>query len=283
MNYSFLSKSILVKWLSNLFSNNRGKSNFRKSSLKYSLTILLTFLAVISITTISISPALTQDRDYLWRKVQECTINQKQKKDPSPCQYVDLKNNYAIVYDHASEYLLIPTVKITGIEDPKIWDSKNNPYYPYFWYFAWNETLKYVPNKTPKQLGLAVNSKYGRGQDQLHIHMSCINKKVSDQLEKLAKAQRITTKWPDINTPNFENPNNTNDKYRVKILSNFGSQVNPFALVKDYIGSKYSIDEQSIALVRRNQKEFYILNSDSRTSNNKGHAEYLLDENCSTQ
>ncbi|WP_189523596.1 CDP-diacylglycerol diphosphatase [Nostoc sp. PA-18-2419] len=240
-------------------------------------------MSILSITTISILPGLAQDRDYLWKKVQECTRNQKEKKDPSPCKEVNLTKNYAIVYDHASEFLLIPTVKITGIEDPKIWNYKNNPYYPYFWYFAWNETRNYIPNKTAEQLGLAVNSKYSRGQDQLHIHMSCINKKVSDKLNELAKVQKITTKWPDINTPNFENPNHTNDKYRVKILSDFGSQVNPFTLVKDYVGSKYSIDEQSIALARRNQKEFYILNSDSHTSNNKGHAEYLLDENCSTQ
>ncbi|MCP6760201.1 MAG: CDP-diacylglycerol diphosphatase [Fischerella sp. CENA71] len=225
---------------------------------------------------------LAQDRDYLWQKVQQCTINQKQKTDPSPCNYVDLTNNFAIAYDHSVEYLLIPTVKVTGIEDSQIWNAANKPYYPSFWYFAWSNTPNYI-GKSEEKLGLAVNSKYSRGQDQLHLHMSCIDKKVSLQLEQLAKAQKITTQWPDLEKPNFENPNHTNDKYRVKILSAFGPQVNPFRLVKDYIGSKYSIDEQSIALVRRNQKEFYILNSDGHTSKNNGHAEYLLDESCTTQ
>jgi CDP-diacylglycerol pyrophosphatase len=73
-----------------------------------------------------------------------------------------------------TQYLLMPTVKITGIEDPQVLAPGAKNYFA----DAWAErhfTVAAAKHELPRDdLSLAINSVYGRTQNQLHIHIDCV-------------------------------------------------------------------------------------------------------------
>ncbi|MBH8564598.1 CDP-diacylglycerol diphosphatase [Nostoc sp. CENA67] len=253
-----------------------------KKQAQIFLAILLTYLVEVSLTTISNSQALGNNgRDYLWHKVQKCVANEQgQPPKPDPCVYVNLGNRYAVANGQNSvEYLLLPTDKITGIEDPNVSQAGSVPY----WQYAWEKAREYIPLKKSQvqyrdQYGLAINSKQARHQDQLHIHMSCVDKNVSMELKK------NDNQIPKGNFQKFS-IQLLNNEYNVMRLDNASlTNNNPFYLVKKSLHSSQKMADQSIAVVGRKQGGFYILKTESDSS--KGYnaaAEKLLDENCTTQ
>ncbi|MHC5715168.1 MAG: CDP-diacylglycerol diphosphatase [Nostoc sp.] len=264
---------------------NQGKFNIRKYRAKYLFIILLTSFTELSLTTISNSQMIdNKRRDLLWQKVQECTTNQRELQKSSPCVYVDIDNKYVVANGSTPvHYLLLPTDKISGIEDPQIsrLNSRN------YWQYAWKKATDkdYIRSKAPQvkypeQIGLAINSKQGRHQDQLHIHMSCIKKTVSDELYKAEKTREITDRFQFKKYVNLEGNN-----YSVRLLANdsLSNSNNPFLLVKKFVGA-IKMGQQSIAVVGRKQGGFYILKTESDTqSGYNAVASRLLDEDCSTQ
>ncbi|PHJ57301.1 hypothetical protein VF14_30465 [Nostoc linckia z18] len=266
----------------NIFTNKRiFSNNFFK--INYLILILLVSLNELSFINIFRSQTLAQsDRDFLWQKVQQCVANQQgQPPKPDPCLYVDLNKRYVVANgSNPVEYLLLPTDKIEGIEDPNISRSNSIPY----WQYAWEEARKYVPTKKPQvqyrnQYGLAINSQQARNQDQLHIHMSCIKQSVSMQLE---------TDDNQIPNGNFNNFILTleNNQYNIMKLDNdsLTNNNNPFYLVNRSLASSQKMADQSIAVVGRRRGGYYIVNTESdATKGYKAAAEKLLDEDCSTQ
>jgi CDP-diacylglycerol pyrophosphatase len=125
--------------------------------------------------------ASAADPDVLWQIVsQKCVPNQQQHHDPSPCETVDLargvERGHVILkdIDGATQFLLIPTARVTGIESPALL----MPDAPNYWAPAWR-ARRYVLARAHRRLrrdaiGLAVNSMKGRSQNQLHIHIDCI-------------------------------------------------------------------------------------------------------------
>ncbi|WP_179046767.1 CDP-diacylglycerol diphosphatase [Nostoc sp. TCL26-01] len=231
----------------------------------------------MSITTIANSQP--SDRDYLWKKVQTCIKNQQDKNNPSPCLYVDLQKKYAVANgSHQVEYLLLPTNKVSGIDDPQIL-KQNSPNY---WQYTWEKANEYIPQKESKvkyrnQIGLAINSQESRMQDQLHIHMSCIDKDVSFRLDKAEQNKQITSQWTQ--TPNISLKGH---QYSVKILENDSLKYNnPFHLVAKIV-TPSEMGHQSIAIAGRKKQGFYIIKDQSQGLH-KAAAEELLDENCQTQ
>jgi CDP-diacylglycerol pyrophosphatase len=146
------------------------------------------------------------DPNAIWKIVHgQCVPNQLARGDPKPCAAVDLKNGaehgYAVLKDlHGpTQYLLIPTQRIVGIEDPALLapDAAN--------YFAdaWNAhgfVEKALGHELPiDALSLAVNSKLARTQNQLHIHIDCIRPDVHATLNKLRAA--ISYAWTPLAEP----------------------------------------------------------------------------------
>ncbi len=264
---------------------NRDKFNIRKYKTKYLFIILLTSFIELSLTNISNSQMTgNSPRDLLWHEVQKCSTNQQKLHNPEPCVYVDIDNKYVVANGSKPvDYLLLPTDKISGIEAPQIsrLNSRN------YWQYAWNKATDkdYIRSKapqvkSPEQIGLAINSPQARHQDQLHIHISCVKKTVSDELDKAEKNREITDRFQSQNYVNLESKN-----YSVRLLNNdsLSNSNNPFLLVKEFVGEK-KMGEQSIAVVGRKQGGFYILKAASDAQNGyKAVAEKLLDEDCSTQ
>src|SRR5580692_362544 len=65
--------------------------------------------------------AQASNPNVLWQIVHDqCVPDQQQHGDPKPCAEVDLAGGFAVLKDisGASQFLLIPTTEIGGIEDP---------------------------------------------------------------------------------------------------------------------------------------------------------------------
>jgi CDP-diacylglycerol pyrophosphatase len=126
--------------------------------------------------------------DALWHIVsQQCLPNQQQNHNPAPCAQVDEQAGFVVLKDRNGplQYLLMPTAKITGIESPQVLqrDTAN------FFALAW-QTRHFMADKFGKPIddaaiSLAINSEYGRTQNQLHIHLSCLQPAVKTRLAQL--------------------------------------------------------------------------------------------------
>lgn len=121
----------------------------------------------------------------LWRIVHDqCVPNQIDRHDPSPCTLVDLAGGYVVLKDRvgATQFLVLPTARITGIESAALL----SPRVPDYMQDAWS-ARRFVEARAPGQLtrsdlSLAVNSIHGRSQNQLHIHVDCLRQDVRDAL-----------------------------------------------------------------------------------------------------
>jgi CDP-diacylglycerol pyrophosphatase len=135
--------------------------------------------------------------NVLWVIVHgKCVPTQAAEGFAGPCQFVDLDAHYAVLKDlHGNtRFLLLPTYPISGIESPALLQ----PGAPNYWQAAWT-ARKFVEEKAGRaiprdQLGLAVNSAVGRSQNQLHIHIDCVNADIRAGLQ--AHEHEISDKWP---------------------------------------------------------------------------------------
>jgi CDP-diacylglycerol pyrophosphatase len=174
-------------------------------------------------------PACAADPDALWNVVGgECVPSQQAKQDPAPCVSVDLAGGYAVLKDQsgATQVLVIPTTKITGIESPVLLD----PAAPNYWADAWrarHDVETFAHREIPREdLALAVNSIYGRSQDQLHIHVDCIRPDVRDALD--TAMDRIGPKWAPLDV------SLAGHRYRaMRIAGEELGDRNPFKLLAD--------------------------------------------------
>lgn len=135
----------------------------------------------------------------------QCVPDMQQHADPQPCAEVDLTGGvargYAILKDikGASQFLLIPTDVIDGIESPVLLAPAAVNYFDDAW-TARTFVEKALGRTMPRDaLSLAINSKYGRTQNQLHIHIDCIAADVRDALR--ADRDRIGDQWSLLDTP----------------------------------------------------------------------------------
>lgn len=141
-------------------------------------------------------PAAAADPDALWKIVHgRCVPDQQTSHIPAPCISVDPDRGYAVLKDirGATQFLLIPTAKITGIESPAILA----PGAPNYFAAAWDAT-SLVDGQLHRTLprpdfALAINALGGRTQNQLHIHVDCIDPAVRTALDQAMPA--IGTAW----------------------------------------------------------------------------------------
>jgi CDP-diacylglycerol pyrophosphatase len=150
--------------------------------------------------------AQAYDPNALWKIVHgQCVANQLAHGDPKPCAAVDLKNGaergYAVLKDlhGATQYLLIPTQRIVGIESPALLAPDAENYFADAW-DARGFVEKALGHALPSDvLSLAVNSKLARTQNQLHIHIDCIRPDVRATLLKLRAG--IGDAWAPLAEP----------------------------------------------------------------------------------
>jgi len=158
---------------------------------------LIAFLLILVIAgMLAAALHFKKNADALWQIVSEkCLPNQLRHGEPAPCQRVDLQHRYATLKDiHGPlQYLLIPLDKITGIESPQLLKTTT----PNYFAFAWHERQLLAQRRgspiDDRVLSLAINAQYGRTQNQLHIHLSCLRPDVRQQLDQLMP--QLTARW----------------------------------------------------------------------------------------
>lgn len=127
--------------------------------------------------------------------LQRCVPDQQQNHNPAPCAEVNLKGGYVLLKDRNGplQYLLMPTYRINGTESPLLL----NPLTPNFFWQAWQRREILSQHRgsavSDAAVSLAINSRSGRTQNHLHIHISCLRPDVRTQLDKEASA--ISSRW----------------------------------------------------------------------------------------
>lgn len=126
--------------------------------------------------------------DTLWNIVSSCVrAAQGTPPDPGKCAEVSIASGvpagFAVLKDRKGikQYLVLPTMLITGIEDAQLLAPGATNYFA----AAWRERVRVTPFGQPlarDDLSVAVNSFEGRTQDLLHLHVSCLRSDIRDVL-----------------------------------------------------------------------------------------------------
>jgi CDP-diacylglycerol pyrophosphatase len=232
------------------------------------------------------SCATAADANRLWTIVHdECVPNMEQNGKPWPCVLVDLQGGveqgYVVLKDNVgtSQYLLIPTDQVTGIESSSLIESKS----PNYFAAAWRQrgyTERAVRSILPQgTISLAVNSARGRTQNQLHIHIDCIRPDVREALRR--QQTTVDDHWRPLAEALLGH------RYRAMRVPAEGLEtVNPFILLANRISdSDAKMSEQTLVVVDADFDDgptgFIILNGHvDLTLNDNAQGEELQDHEC---
>nr|WP_321983371.1 CDP-diacylglycerol diphosphatase [uncultured Lichenicoccus sp.] len=154
-------------------------------------------LAAALVAVVCAAPvARAADPSALWKIVDgRCVPDETTHARPEPCAAVDLGQGFAVLKDirGREQYLLIPTRRLSGIESPDLLQ----PQTPSYFAAAWQQVALVearIGHSLPREdMSLAINSAYGRSQNQLHIHIDCIGAAAHAILR--ARAGGISTRW----------------------------------------------------------------------------------------
>lgn len=244
------------------------------------LSFLLSFLAVVGLGGLAFyrvtraEDARASDRGDLWLVSHNlCSAMDRLTGLPLPCLKVDRDAGFIVLrapMDHA-RVLVVPIQKIPGIESPLLL----KPDAPNPWAYAWSQR-SYVSDGAGKPLawndyGLAINSARARTQDQLHIHISCIDPRLKRYLARHPPPP--LGKWTTIDLAPWA------DRYRIKRLDEAGLNRDPFKIVaEESPGARNNMGAHSIAVVGygdASARQFVLLDAGGY-----GHAEELLNHSC---
>lgn len=242
-----------------------------------------TALVLVGAVTGLIAADHTSKSDALWRIVHEaCVPNQEKQGNPAPCTLVDLKQGYALLKDRVgkTQYLLLPTARISGIESASLL-ARDTPNY---WKFAW-DSRALISQRLGRTLardaiGMAVNSAFGRSQNQLHIHIDCIAPDVRAQLR--AHLSAIGSHWANLPFHLDGHP------YRARRVDSASLQgVNPFVLLAQDVQQSIVHDMKRqtlmvLGVVFEDGSDGFILLTDTADTlqGDFAHGEELLDHAC---
>ncbi len=224
------------------------------------------------------SVAASFDENALWKIVNGlCVVDEKHLHSPAPCASVDLSGGEeagsAILKDinGKTQFLLIPTRRVTGIEDPLIGTAAA----PNYWRAAWAARALVAKNAgrdLPREdIGLAINGVGARSQDQLHIHVDCVRADVRAALQ--TGAAEIGDQWGDFRL--------LGRVYRARRIDGEEPEPDPFRLLAEDRPS-LPLANNSLAVIgvrfSGGAPGFVLLAE--KAQHGKTHAEDLLDHSC---
>ena len=228
------------------------------------------------------APALA-DPNALWNIVHgACVPHFEAGEGPKPCESVDLEGGVAegvaILKDlvGVAQMLAIPTRRITGIEDPQMLAADAPPVFTVAW-SAKTLVEARLGRMLPREaVGLAINSKWARSQDQLHVHVDCVSVPVAKALAEYASA--LDGQWRAMTVPlqgrvYFARRVNSADLLNVA----------PLKLLADGLeGARAQMGAYSLAAIGAafDGKPGFVLLADQFSLEGGGHAEDLEDHDC---
>ncbi len=214
------------------------------------LVVAAGLIVVGAIAVVVAERRLANHSNRLWQIVhEECVPDQEQHGNPAPCALVNLQDGvergYVILKDliGATQYLLLPTAFVSGIESPDLL----RPNAPNYFAAAWLErghVERAARRSLPRSaISLTVNSVLNRSQNHLHIHMDCIRLDVQATLQRLLAG--IGDDWTVLPEPLVGHT------YRARrILAEDLGAANPFVLLADGVpDARAAMDAQTLTAV----------------------------------
>ena len=194
--------------------------------------------------------------DILWHFVHDqCVPNQQAgKQPPTPCIKVDTDQGYVIFKDKNGplQYLLMPTQHVSGLEDPALLQASRTSYFAQAWH-ARDYMDRLLGKAIPVQdYAFTVNSKSGRSQNHLHIHISCVRPALRDRL--LGMQTQFDSRWRPV-------PDGINGHaYQARTLSlNELEQQGPIALtIASLPQARQDMANVSLALYPLSEQQFLL-------------------------
>jgi CDP-diacylglycerol pyrophosphatase len=237
-------------------------------------SMCLLFAFVVLMLSGNISHA---DRNILWRKVNSgCIPGYISKNTYQPCSLVDMNKKNVIykVDNDKYQYLLLPTDKVTGVEDDKL-QRDGTPNYLYDAWLAKTFLTERLGKPIKERfISLTLNSKNARSQDQFHIHISCLSSGANEILSKIPESKMNST-WSkeQITIPPYS-------FYYRKVSLNELIHDNLFQSVSDKVKQeKGSLESTGVAMVNITPNSFIMLVGIG-TSANGVSAELIQDHEC---
>lgn len=246
--------------------------------IKYALLLVIVILVAALGAWQYYDTSSPKHPDALWRIVsEECVPHQLQRGDPSPCSEVNTAAGYVVLKDLVGplQFLLMPTEKISGIESPRLLSTST----PNFFYLAW-QARHFLSDRRGQAIGdrflsLAINSAYGRTQNQLHIHISCLRPNIRERLDN--DAASISTDWQPLAQPVLGH------EYLAKRISAAGlAAQSPFLLLaREVPEASEEMGEFGMALTPLPDGSLVLLASQrSLLHRNTGSIEEIQDHSC---
>jgi CDP-diacylglycerol pyrophosphatase len=238
--------------------------------------------AIAAMAMLATRPALA-DRNLLWNIVNfKCLRHLTKSEAPIPCDSVDVSKGWdrgvALLkdFDGPARMLVIPTHRVTGIEDSALLTPDEPNYFASAW--AARSAVEWrLRRDLPREaVAITVDSTAASNQDQLYLRIDCIDKDVAATLA--AYSSVLDTEWRTM-TVDLKGRRYWARKLESKDLSD----VSPFRLLADGIeGAKTEMGLWSLAAVGANFSGApgFILLADHADPTAGGHAEDLQDRDC---
>lgn len=165
--------------------------------MKRTLYVIFALLSLLAITAILAWYALKPDNPDALRHIalEQCVPHQQRENRPAPCAQVNLADGYTVLKDRNGplQYLLMPAWRINGVESPLLLDAQT----PNFFWHSW-QARRFMSEKRGEKvpdeaISLAINSRLGRSQNHLHVHISCLRPDVRARLDD--NIHRISSQW----------------------------------------------------------------------------------------
>lgn len=259
--------------------------HFRRS--RRSLLSSLFLLLLLSVPALAAQPAKPRHHDpnALWRIVHDRCVPAARSHQPlpAPCVQVSMpdgaRDGFVVIRDQrgVAQHLLMPTARISGIESPVLLRAGTPDYLADAWRARhWVEQA--LGRTLPRdQIGLAINSIRARSQNQLHIHVDCMNADVRRALDRMLPA--IGDRWALLPQPLAGHP------YRAMRVYGRQLHTDPVKLLARSLHHGQRMGRQTLVVVGQRFADgrdgFLLLAGRSdRATGDWGGGEELLDHQC---
>lgn len=224
--------------------------------MKKTIKLLLKIFFALLLSILIYFAYLKINSDKLWQTInQQCIPEFKNGSLQSPCIKVDQQHRYVIYKDIKGPLhdLLLPLDQISGIESP-ILQQKNTENY---FMLAWQNRQLFIKSANKpineQYLSLAINSKYGRSQEQLHIHLACLKAEVYQIIKE--NEDTITKSWRPL-----KQRINSHQYIAIKIPATDINKISPFNYLEKYAEEQGdNIAYYGLAMIPSSQKNEFIL------------------------